>query len=110
MIWIIVAWCCSNVRAENGVYEVVGTDGRIAGFYVATDTRLTFRKLGDPTDENTKFLYIYQQNPKEWRLGIGRNISQIKDFYKEEVQKKKTRTMRELKIAFVFVNYHISTV
>ena len=104
MIWIIVAWCCSKVWAENGVYEVVGTDGRIAGFYVATDSQLTFRKLADPNAENTKFLYIYQQNPKEWRLGMGENTSQIKDFYKEEVQKKKIRTLRELKIDLVFVN------
>ena len=87
MIWIIVTWCCYNVWAENGVYEVVGTDGRIAGFYVATDTRLIYRKLGDPTAENTKFLYIYQQNPKEWMLGMGENTSQIQDFYKGEVQK-----------------------
>ena len=91
MIWIIVALCCSNVWAENGVYEVVGTDGRIAGFYVATDTQLTFRKLGDGTAENTKFLYIYQQNPKEWRLGIGKNVRHIRDYYKEEVQKRKKK-------------------
>ena len=88
MIWIIVAWCCSNVRAENGVYEVVGTDGLIAGFYAATDTRLTFRKLSDLTVEHAESLYIYQQNPKEWRLGKGGNTSQIKDFYKGEAQKR----------------------
>ena len=110
MIWIIVVWCCSNVRAENGLYEVVGTDGRIAGFYAAADTRLTFRKLGDPTAEHTKLLYIYQQNPKEWRLGIGENTSQIKDYYKGEVQKRKKKRPKSNQpkiVFFVVVIFHL---